>query len=89
MAEGKAKEQTILETVREQEERLRMLLVKIDNLVERNPNSTVGKSTVGKSEEKVRPDNAFDEIINILNSCRDLIRETDEKVLLGISKKVQ
>jgi len=85
MAEGTSVgEQTILEKVDEQEELLRMLLLKIDNLVDRNP-----KPEAGKAEERNKEDNIFDEILNILNRCRGLIKEADEKIWFGISQKVQ
>jgi len=74
----------ILARVKEQEELLRVLLLKIDNLTERNP-----KSETEKQPEKIRETNVFDEIINILSECKNLIFEADEKILFGINKKVQ
>jgi len=84
MAAGAAKENTILEQVGQQEEMLRALLQKIDNLVERNP-----KPDMAESGKGTREDNIFDEITNILSRCRGLIIEADEKILNGISQKVQ
>lgn len=84
MATGQdAKEQTIKEQTEELRELLGVLVVNIDNLVERNP-----KPTAETSVDKPRPDNVFDEIISTLKHCRGLIREATEKVQEGISRKV-
>lgn len=84
MAQGeRPKEVTIKEQTEELEELLKVLLVNIDNLVERNP-----KPTSEESKVRDRPDNVFDEIISNLRDCRGLIREATEKVQDGISRKV-
>lgn len=85
MNTGVAKQdQTIKEQTEELQELLKMLVVDIDNLVERNPKPTVEESKVAE-----RPENVFDEIISNLKHCRGLVREATEKVQIGISRKVQ
>ena len=85
MAQGEStKEVTIKEQTEELQELLKVLLMNINNLVERNPQPTGEESKVSD-----RPDNVFDEIIRKLRHCRGLIWEATEKVQDGISRKVQ
>ena len=81
---GTKQEQTIKEQTEELQELLKVLLVNIDNLVERNPKPAAGESKVAES-----PENVFDEIMSNLRHCRGLVREATEKVQDGISRKVQ
>ena len=76
------KEQTIKEQTEELRELLKVLVVNIDNLVERNPKPE------GEGKVEQRPDNVFDEILSTLRSCKGLTREATEKVQEGISRKV-
>ncbi len=84
MDTGGAKEQaTIKDTVEQQRDMLSQLVNALDNLVERNPRP---ECTKVKTEGK--PDNVFDEIIDMLGSCRGLINRASEKVSEGIARKV-
>lgn len=77
------REETIQEQAEELRELLCVLIVNIDNLVERNLKPEEDCGAV-----KVRPANIFDEIISTLRSCKGLTREATEKVQDGISRKV-
>ena len=80
---GQLKEQNIKEQTEELRDLLQILLVNIDNLVERNPKPTTADSGI-----RDRDNNVFDEIISTLKHCRGQIREATEKVQDGISRKV-
>lgn len=74
------------ETIKEQSEELHglltVLIVNIDNLVDRNP------KPMEETPEKGQPDNIFDEIMSTLRTCKGLIIEATEKVRDGICRKV-
>jgi len=73
---------TIKEETEELQELLRILLLNINNLVERNPKDEAATPV------EPRPDNVFDEILREIAVCKGLILEATEKVDMGISYKV-
>ena len=73
---------TILAVVSRLEDRLNVLHVNLDNLIERN---TDGAKATGQEQAQ----NVFDEIMDRLTNCVGKVMSATDKVCEGIANKVQ